>query len=64
MTKIDGYIYGIRFRIEERNVVVIYMPENVLKDEFRPKCNLIVKYMMDEGLVKHQRCKVKIVKLV
>lgn len=64
MTRIDGYIYGIGFRIEDPNTVVIYMPESVLKDDFRPKCDRIVKYIIDEGFLKNKRCKVKIVKLV
>lgn len=61
MENFSGKIKGIRFAIKDANTVRIWKPAAMSLDEFRPQCDLVVKYIIDEGFYTKKSCKVEIV---
>lgn len=58
----QGLINNIQFKVETENTVKIWKPDNVEVYDFKPICNHIVKYLVDEGFMTTRKCKVLIVK--
>lgn len=61
MENFSGTIRGIRFLIKDASTVRIWKPTDMTLEDFRPQCNLVVKYIIDEGFYSKKKCKVEIV---
>lgn len=61
MDNFTGKIKGIKFLIKDAKTIRIWKPESMSVDEFRPQCDLVVKYIIDEGFFNKKTCKVEIV---
>lgn len=61
MYNFSGKIRGIKFLIKDAKTVRIWKPAEMSLDEFRPQCDLVVKYIIDEGFYTKKSCKVEIV---
>ena len=61
MDNFNGTIRGIRFLIKDEKSVRIWKPTDMTIEEFRPQCDLAVKYIIDEGFYSKKSCKVEIV---
>jgi hypothetical protein len=61
MNNFGGQIRGIRFLIKDEKSVRIWKPTDMSIEEFRPHCDLVVKYIIDEGFYSKKSCKVEIV---
>lgn len=59
--KKTGIVRNIRFLIKDENTVRIWKPENIELYDFRLPCNLILKYLVDEGFMKIKDFKVEVV---
>lgn len=58
----QGLINNIQFKVEKEDTVKIWKPDNVEIYDFKPVCNYVVKYLVDEGFMTTRKCKVLIVK--
>lgn len=56
-----GIIRNIKFLIENEYTVRIWKPNDQEVYDFKPQCNYVVKYLIDEGFLKNKKCKVNIV---
>lgn len=56
-----GEVRGIKFQIKDSVTIRIWKPTEIQMDEFKFKCDLIVKYLIDEGFFKGMRCKVEVI---
>lgn len=61
MENFSGKIKNIKFLIKDEKTVRIWKPDNMSLEEFRPQCDLVVKYIIDEGFYNKKTCKVEIV---
>jgi len=61
MGNYNGKIKGIRFLVKDAKTVRIWKPDGMSVDEFRPQCDLVVKYIIDEGFYTKKSCKVEII---
>ena len=61
MDNFSGKIKNIKFLIKDAKTIRIWKPHNMSLDEFRPQCDLVVKYIIDEGFFNKKSCKVEIV---
>lgn len=61
MESFSGKIKGIRFLVKDAKTIRIWKPDNMSLEEFRPQCDLVVKYIIDEGFYTKKTCKVEIV---
>jgi hypothetical protein len=58
---ISGLVGGIRFEIKNSDTINVWKPTDIEITQFKDKCNLIVKYLIDEGLFNKKKCKVNII---
>ena len=58
-----GIINGVRFLIKNNSIIRIWKPEDIPFGEFKPRCNLIVKYLIDEGFFNKKECRVEVINL-
>ena len=61
MENFGGKIRGIRFLIKDAKTIRIWKPADMPLEDFRPQCDLVVKYIIDEGFYNKKSCKVEIV---
>jgi hypothetical protein len=61
MENFEGKIRGVKFLIKDDRTVRIWKPANMPLEDFRPQCDLVVKYIIDEGFYTRKSCKVEIV---
>lgn len=47
--EISGTIRNIKFLIDIDGTVNVWKPNGISLAEFKPDCNYLVKYLMDEG---------------
>lgn len=59
--KKSGYVNGIRFEIIDTNTIRIWKPLTVNFSNFKSKCDLTVKYLIDEGFFTKTKCRVEVV---
>jgi hypothetical protein len=59
--KKSGYINGIRFEIKDTNTIRIWKPSDIAFFDFKSRCDLTVKYLIDEGFFNKTKCKVEVV---
>lgn len=59
--KYIGYIRGIRFEIKDANTIRVWKPTDIDFHNFKQKCDLTVKYLIDEGFFNKNKCKVEVV---
>ena len=56
-----GEVRGIKFQIKDSVTIRIWKPTEIEMDDFKFKCDLIVKYLIDEGFFKGLRCRVEVI---
>lgn len=61
VNKKTGYVYGIRFLIKTNHVIQVWKPIDLSFDDFKPRCNMVIKYLIDEGFYNKKQCRVEIV---
>lgn len=61
MKNYQGQIRGIKFLIKDNKTIRLWKPDDVEVENFRPLCDLVVKYIIDEGFFNKKNCKVEIV---
>lgn len=59
--KKTGYIRGIRFEIKDVHTIRVWKPDDIDFYSFKSKCDLTVKYLIDEGFFNKNKCKVEVV---
>lgn len=59
--KKTGIVRNIKFLIEDASTVKIWKPIELEIYDFKPHCNYVVKYLIDEGFLKTKKCRVNIV---
>ena len=59
--KKTGYVNGIKFEIKDTNTIRIWKPSEIAFYDFKTRCDLTVKYLIDEGFFNRTRCKVEVV---
>lgn len=60
LKKIEGFVRGIKFEVVDDNTISIWKPNDIPVYAFRDRCNLLVKYLIDEGLFNKKQCRVNI----
>jgi hypothetical protein len=61
MYNFSGKIRNIKFLIKDTKTVRVWKPKEASLENFRPQCDLIIKYIMDEGFYKKKSCRVEII---
>jgi len=61
MKNYEGEIRGVKFLIKDVRTIRVWKPADVEVDDFKPLCDLVVRYLIDEGFFKKKQCKVEIV---
>lgn len=63
MTHINktGTVSGVKFLIKDNNTIRIWKPIDVSMEDFRSKCDYVIKYLIDEGFFDKTKCKVEVV---
>lgn len=56
-----GLVSGVKFEIKDENTIRIWKPVGVEFFDFKNKCDLVVKYLIDEGFFNKKKCKVQVV---
>ena len=56
-----GKINGIKFQIKDVNTIQIWKPEDIEFCDFKPKCDCVVRYLIDEGFFAKKKCKVEVI---
>jgi len=56
-----GLVNGVKFEIKDENTIKIWKPIDVEFHDFKNKCDLVVKYLIDEGFFNKKKCKVQVV---
>lgn len=56
-----GEVRGIKFQIKDSVTIRIWKPTEIEMDDFKFKCDLIIKYLIDEGFFKGLRCRVEVI---
>ena len=57
----QGYVGGIKFLIKDTNTIRIWKPTDVEFTDFKQRCDLVIKYLIDEGFFTKHKCKVEVV---
>jgi len=57
----QGYVGGIKFLIKDTNTIRIWKPSDVEFTDFKERCDLVIKYLIDEGFFTKHKCKVEVV---
>lgn len=57
----SGLVNGIKFEIKNSDTINVWKPIDVEISQFKDRCNLIVKYLIDEGLFDKKKCRVNII---
>jgi len=57
----SGLVNGVKFEIKNSDTINVWKPVNVEISQFKDRCNLIVKYLVDEGLFDKKKCRVNII---
>ena len=57
----SGVVQGIKFVVLGDERVKIYKEKDVPFFDFKPRCDYVVKYLIDEGFLKSKFCKVDVV---
>lgn len=57
----SGKIRGVKFLIKDYNTIRIWKPSDVSMDNFKEKCNYIIKYLIDEGFFDKKHCRVEVI---
>lgn len=57
----SGLVNGIKFEIKNSDTIDVWKPMDVEISQFKDRCNLIVKYLIDEGLFDKKKCRVNII---
>ena len=57
----SGLVNGVKFEIKNSDTINVWKPVNVEISQFKDRCNLIVKYLIDEGLFDKKKCRVNII---
>ena len=60
-TKKSGYVNGIKFEIKDASTIRIWKPSEIAFYDFKNRCDLTVKYLIDEGFFNKTKCKVELV---
>lgn len=61
MKNYEGIIRGVKFLIKNERTIKIWKPSEIDVEEFKPLCDLVVRYLIDEGFFKRKQCRVEIV---
>ena len=61
MKNYTGKIHGINFLVKDSKTIRIWKPSDLDMMEFRPQCDFVVKYLIDEGFFNKKQCKVEVV---
>ncbi len=61
MNNYDGKVRGIRFLVKDSSTIRVWKPADLDMAEFRPQCDYIVKYLIDEGFFNKKQCRVEVV---
>jgi hypothetical protein len=61
LTNKTGLINGIKFVIISDIRVKIYKEKDIPFYDFKPRCDYVVKYLIDEGFLKSKQCRVDVV---
>jgi len=56
-----GLVNGIKFVVISESRVKIYKDKEIPFYNFKPRCDYVVKYLIDEGFLKSKLCKVDVV---
>jgi len=56
-----GMVRGVKFLIKDNNTIRIWKPVSEEFSEFKEKCDLVIKYLIDEGFFTKHKCKVEVV---
>jgi hypothetical protein len=56
-----GMVRGIKFLIKDNNTIRIWKPVDVEFSDFKENCDLVIKYLIDEGFFSKHKCKVEVV---
>ena len=59
--KRKGLVNGIRFEIKDSFTIRVWKPDDVPFHDFKERCDLVVKYLIDEAVFDKKNCKVEVV---
>lgn len=63
VSMIEGVFFTIRVSIKDKKLVRIYNKDKTLFDLFKPTCDKIARYLIDEGFVTTTKPRIEIVEL-
>ena len=55
-------LHGYKINIYD-DKVEIYIKKNVVPDEFRPKANMLIRYLIDEGFVADKPFRIEVLRI-
>ncbi len=59
--EISGTIRNIKFLIDVDGTINVWKPNGISVAEFKPDCNYLIRYLIDEGFSDKKKCKIKII---
>ena len=60
--KKSGVVRNVKFLVRNDKTVRVWIPVNVEFDDFKPTCDCVIKYLIDEGFITSKSCRVEVVK--
>ena len=61
MNNYTGKVRGIKFLVKDSSTIRVWKPVDLDMAEFKPQCDFIVKYLIDEGFFNKKSCRVEVV---
>lgn len=61
MINYTGKVNGIKFLVLDSKTIRIWKPTDLTFLQFKPKCDFVIKYLIDEGFFNKKSCKVEVV---
>jgi hypothetical protein len=61
MTPKTGVVYGTKFQIKDKNTIRIWKSVDIEFSNFKDRCDLVIRYLIDEGFFNKTECRVEVV---